>query len=403
MPRNETIITIFVASPRDVSDERDVLEDVVEKVNRTHARRVGIRLELLRWEEDVIPAFGDDPQTVINDQIPQDYDIFIGIFWHTIGTPTGRAMSGTVEEFDLAKARHERDPNEVEIMLYFKTGPTLSLDEIDPEQLKNVRDFKASVSEQAVYSEFATTADFANQVRAHLEKYIFDWAGERKPETPPHESEPNQTETECCNQSNGRTDEGWDEGWDEGVLEMEEEFENEMNALNAVLNRMASAVTDVGGDMSKRTKELESLQSVGANVIPSYQEQRRLRAASKRIMKDTADDMNRFVTRMKDDLPLYRQHLDKGLGTLLKAIPIYLEIYDQEKSKELKENISRMLRATDGTLQSMENFHGSVRQFPRMTTPLVRSKRETEKVLQEVIDISRGGKSSLETALALID
>ena len=45
-------------------------------------------LELLRWERDTSPAFGKDPQSVINKQIPQDFDIIIGILLHRIGSAT---------------------------------------------------------------------------------------------------------------------------------------------------------------------------------------------------------------------------------------------------------------------------------------------------------------------------
>ena len=103
MPRNEIILSVFVASPSDVSEERDCLDKVVAGINTALARRVGVRLELLRWERDTSPSFGKDAQEVINHQIPP-YDIFIGILWHTIGSPTARAQSGTIEEFELAKA-----------------------------------------------------------------------------------------------------------------------------------------------------------------------------------------------------------------------------------------------------------------------------------------------------------
>ena len=79
MPRNATILTIFVASPSDVSEERELLDRIVARTNSLLARITPVRLELLRWERDTSPAFGKDPQSVINKQIPQDFDIFIGI------------------------------------------------------------------------------------------------------------------------------------------------------------------------------------------------------------------------------------------------------------------------------------------------------------------------------------
>ena len=42
---------------------------------------------------------GSDPQQIINSQVSDEYDIFIGILWTRFGTPTERAGSGTEEEF----------------------------------------------------------------------------------------------------------------------------------------------------------------------------------------------------------------------------------------------------------------------------------------------------------------
>ena len=112
MPRSETILSVFVASPNDVSEERDRVDQIVNELNSVHARRTGIRLEVLRCERDVSPAAGKDPQAVVNDQIPQDYDVFLGIFWNRLGSPTNRAGSGTVEEYEMAKREIRRRPEQ---------------------------------------------------------------------------------------------------------------------------------------------------------------------------------------------------------------------------------------------------------------------------------------------------
>lgn len=123
MARHEHVLSIFVASPSDVADERSRLEDVVRELNITWSRELGLRLELVRWETHAYPDFGVDPQAVINNQIPDDFDIFIGVMWCRYGTPTNRAESGTIEEFKRAKARHDADPESVGLMVYFKDEP----------------------------------------------------------------------------------------------------------------------------------------------------------------------------------------------------------------------------------------------------------------------------------------
>lgn len=123
MARYETILSIFVASPSDVDEERNRLEEVIRELNTTWSRDLGVRLELVRWETHAYPSFGEDAQAVINDQIPDDYDVFVGLMWYRFGTPTGRAGSGTVEEFQRAKKRFDANSDDLQLMIYFKDAP----------------------------------------------------------------------------------------------------------------------------------------------------------------------------------------------------------------------------------------------------------------------------------------
>jgi hypothetical protein len=54
------------------------------------------------WEISATPAAGDRPQAIINRQVVDQADILVGAFWTRLGTPAGRALSGTVEEMIAA-------------------------------------------------------------------------------------------------------------------------------------------------------------------------------------------------------------------------------------------------------------------------------------------------------------
>lgn len=75
------------------------MDRVVAELNRGIADERGLVVELIRWETHVRPVIGTDAQDVINRQIGVP-DVFIGIFWKRLGTPTPRAPSGTAEEQD---------------------------------------------------------------------------------------------------------------------------------------------------------------------------------------------------------------------------------------------------------------------------------------------------------------
>jgi hypothetical protein len=43
--RQNTVLTIFVASPYDVTEEREIVSDVITNINRTWPRKFGLSLE----------------------------------------------------------------------------------------------------------------------------------------------------------------------------------------------------------------------------------------------------------------------------------------------------------------------------------------------------------------------
>ncbi|EZP49375.1 hypothetical protein [Delftia sp. RIT313] len=167
MPKKAIVLRTFVASPGDVADERSLLDNVISELNRTWSGTLGIMLDVIKWETSVRPAFDSDPQAVINAQIPKDYDILIGVFWGRVGTPTPRAPSGSLEEFDLAYNRF-LSTGCPEILLYFKDAP-IAPSKIDIQQLQGIQEFKSSISKKGgLYSTFDDLSSFETSLRAHL-------------------------------------------------------------------------------------------------------------------------------------------------------------------------------------------------------------------------------------------
>jgi len=113
-------LKVFIASPGDVIEERDALARLIRDINDVLAflaPEKRLILELVRYETHAYPDLGM-PQDVINRQIPVDYDIFVGVMWKRVGTPTAHAPSGTIEEFRRAVARRKTS-HLPRIMFYF--------------------------------------------------------------------------------------------------------------------------------------------------------------------------------------------------------------------------------------------------------------------------------------------
>jgi hypothetical protein len=166
MVRQGRHLRIFLASPGDVAEERSRMERVVSSLNRTIGDSEGVFLDLLRWETHAWPGFGADAQDVINREI-EPGDIFVGILWRRLGTPTQRAISGTVEEFERAYELWLRTGRPT-MMLYFSTTPFYPTHE-DLTQFRSVLDFKDRLREKgALFWEYDGPDEFEDEVRTHL-------------------------------------------------------------------------------------------------------------------------------------------------------------------------------------------------------------------------------------------
>ena len=172
------IYKCFVASPSDTSEEREAVDVVLGEINRTIGEHLQFRIESKKWEKDARPSFAEDGQAVINAQLLDNYQIFIGIMWNRFGTPTSRAGSGTEEEFDQAYQRH-KDNEDIEIMLYFNDKPQSS-SSLDLEQLQKIREFKSKVRNLGgLTSEYVGVEDFSSKLKEHLYNYFVSRLGEK--------------------------------------------------------------------------------------------------------------------------------------------------------------------------------------------------------------------------------
>jgi hypothetical protein len=173
---NAKIYKCFIASPSDTQEERDLADNVFNKLNKSLGEHLEFRIESIKWENNARPSFGSNGQDVINRQLLNDYHIFIGIMWNKFGTPTTRAGSGSEEEFDQAYKKLNGN-DDLEILLYFndEAAPSSTL---DLAQVKKIREFKEKVWDLgALTCEYQGAEDFSNKLEKHLYDYFVSKLG----------------------------------------------------------------------------------------------------------------------------------------------------------------------------------------------------------------------------------
>lgn len=155
------VIEIIIASPSDVADERQIVREIIAEWNVMYARERGVVLLPLGWETHSAPELSGRPQQIINDRLLRHADILVGIFWTRVGSPTGKAISGSLEE--IAEHRSKGKP----AMLYFSNAPTPPTS-IDREQYEQLTDFKSWAQAQGLVEGFSSGEDFREKFRRQL-------------------------------------------------------------------------------------------------------------------------------------------------------------------------------------------------------------------------------------------
>jgi len=168
MPYEATVFNVVIASPSDVQTERDLAREVVYEWNASHSRSRKIVLQPIGWETHSHPTMGDRAQGILNKQILRDADLLVAMFWSRLGTPTGEAPGGSVEE--LQRHMNEQKP----AMVYFSAVSA-------PLELGATPDYQALVEfrdswcrPRGLLESYKTHDDFKERFRRHLATKVND-------------------------------------------------------------------------------------------------------------------------------------------------------------------------------------------------------------------------------------
>ena len=242
----QKLIKAFVASPADTKEERSIFVDVVNELNTTWADFLGVRIDIVKWETHSWPAKNSDAQAAINEQIADDYDVFIGIVKKSLGTLTPRADSGTVEEFERAYDRNVKT-GMPEIMFYLHS---------DYRSNVKISNFADRLSTLGIYYwPYENEKCIASACRIHLSRLIQRLA-----------------QTQQSIQSNGRRFPVPDKLQLQSGLNHLQHFLSEADAkfkaYNCYANNLRAVLDNVGCTFREATQKLEQLNQTGFQQEP---------------------------------------------------------------------------------------------------------------------------------------
>lgn len=367
MAKNIQKYTIFLASPGDLMDERGAVENVIRELNLTYGNKNELVIELLKWETHAAPGASiTGTQDLIDSDIGNDYDLFIGVLWKKFGTATERFGSGTEQEFENAYARFIQSPHSLQILFYFNSSGTLSLNEIDPIQLSKVSSFKTRLQNAKVlYWEYGTVEAFQQFLRIHIPQRI---DGLRKNTEPPLQS--------VEEIANSVDDE------DLGVLDYKEIIEETLAYGTQSILRIGEATQWIGKEIEKKTVEHENIvkKTNGLEV-------------SNKVLRDfygrIAKILNEFSDRVDPEIVIFSKHFEEAITALSRqAILFHLTpngTWDEQiigNAVSLEELNKDMVTGTAG----MQSFLDSVSRLPRMEKEFNKARRRVEESLGSIVN-----------------
>jgi hypothetical protein len=165
MPYKAKVYKVMIASPADVAPERQVVRDVIHEWNNVHSEKDDIVLMPAGWESHSSPSLGDRPQAIINKQVLANCDLLIAVFWTRLGSPMGKAASGTVEEIEEhLKARKPA-------MIYFSSVPAVA-ESIDQEQHLALLKFKDELRSRGLFETYDSIGEFKEKLTRQIAQTV---------------------------------------------------------------------------------------------------------------------------------------------------------------------------------------------------------------------------------------
>ncbi|MBR9910592.1 MAG: DUF4062 domain-containing protein [Gammaproteobacteria bacterium] len=183
-------VSVFLASPGDLGEERRLANEAVEELNKQIAPHLGFNVVLKGWE-DTLSGQGR-PQHIINKDLDV-CELFIGMMWKKWGTPPstdGSFTSGFEEEYSRSIEKYEQEKTP-EMAMYFKEVDQELLN--DPgDDLKKVIAFKKRMIDEKkiLFQSFAQPIDLQQLVRLKIQDYLIQL---KKRESEDEEDEKSQT------------------------------------------------------------------------------------------------------------------------------------------------------------------------------------------------------------------
>ena len=355
--RTVSLVRVLACFPSDVREEAELLDSICDELNRILGPTHALNLQVVRWDRDVRAGSARDGQTFVNEQLNDDFDILVGVFWQRIGTPTPRAMSGSAEEIERALERANRSGGLPLVMIYFK-GALVDPTRLDLQQLGALKEFKRNLEHRGVVTKsFIDGTAFESLLRIDLAHAANDVvtltktskAPPQTTSTPPHDEDDDDVP---------------------GFLDLLDTYEEAMQRSHEL--------------MAEQTKAIDYLSEAG--VFDAEQIRKatasRDRRAMREILERSAAVWNDYSAKSDERVAKLDKVTDDAFGALSSGLALG-DPASTEARSSLRDSLIRLAETLNRSAASAKSFRDTISRFPRVTSELNRAKSRLMKSLDK--------------------
>jgi hypothetical protein len=165
VPFSAQIYPLLISSPSDVADDVSSVADAVLRWNAIYGKEFGASVLPLHWSSHAAAEYGVRPQETLNKQLVEQADIVIALFWHRLGTDTGEAVSGTVEEIEKAHARGAH-------VAVLRCRRDIPAEDLDGGQMDRLDEYLSTIQDRALVLEYRDENGLREKVEAVLTRVV---------------------------------------------------------------------------------------------------------------------------------------------------------------------------------------------------------------------------------------
>lgn len=367
MARKSEIIEIFISGPSDIAPEKAQIIATISEWNATRSRDAQVFFSPLTWEEVVTSTVSGRPQGAINEQIGNDYDVYLGVMWSRFGAPTGVSESGTVEEFDRALERFKSGEG-IRLAMLFSMAP-IHPSNLDGEQFAKVQEFKKRfASEGGLYKEFSDHDSLRISVTRLLEDIVRSRSGRVVLGNVDHD----------VNLSEVNLAADGDNHEELGLFDFQEKLDAIVHEQGKFFDKLTAQSDYSNSVMAKASAAMEALTSVG-QATPDT-----IKPLLKEISR-SMDDMSSFIEK---DLPSFKEGGNELLEITIAGLDIAGDFGTDKAAARLP--LISAIRGVVSTLSvnvtSTSDLIDTTSSLPRLSSEFNKSRRRFEAAQGALLD-----------------